>query len=71
MVVGRFLGTEIIALPLTLPETKNTYIMKLSAESKKRLTASQRRFAKEMAVISKMTLGELLQVERFRATIGA
>lgn len=71
MVVGRFLETEIIALALISPETKHIFIMKLSAESKKRLTASQRRFAMEMAVISKMTLGELLQVERFRAAIGA
>ena len=71
MVVGRFLEIEILSLPLISPETKYTYIMKLSAESKKRLTASQRRFAMEMAVISKMTLGELLQVERVRAAIGA
>jgi hypothetical protein len=71
MVVGRFLETELLGQAFISPETKHTYIMKLSAESKKRLTASQRRFAMEMAVISKMTLGELLQVERVRAAVGA
>ncbi len=71
MVVGRFLETELVGQAFISPETKHTYIMKLSAESKKRLTASQRRFAMEMAVISKMTLGELLQLERVRAAIGA
>jgi hypothetical protein len=71
MVVGRFLETELVGQAFIFPETKHTYTMKLSAESKKRLTASQRRFAMEMAVISKMTLGELLQLERVRAAIGA
>jgi hypothetical protein len=71
MVVGRFLETELVGQAFIFPETKHTHIMKLSAESKKRLTASQRRFAMEMAVISKMTLGELLQLERVRAAIGA
>jgi hypothetical protein len=71
MVVGRFLETELLGQAFISPETKHTYIMKLSADSKKRLTASQRRFAMEMAVISKMTLGELLQLERVRAAIGA
>lgn len=39
--------------------------------TKKRLTASERRFAMEMALLAKMTLGELLTLERFRMPIGA
>jgi hypothetical protein len=38
--------------------------------TKKKLTASERRFAMEMALLAKMTLGELLTVEHFRMPVG-
>lgn len=38
--------------------------------SKKRLTASEQRFANEVAIMMKMSLTELLLVEKTRAPIG-
>ena len=41
-----------------------------TGNTKRRLTASEQRFANEIAVLLRMSLTELLQVERTRMPIG-
>lgn len=48
----------------------NSKIMESSKINMKGLTAAERRFAREMAVLMNMSLTELLLVERFRMPIG-
>lgn len=39
-------------------------------ETKKRLTASEKRFAHEMEILMKMSLSELMNVEKQRMAVG-
>ncbi len=45
-------------------------VMVINKKKTHALTAAERRFAKEMAVLAKMPLHELLTVERTRMTVG-
>ena len=69
-VVCRYSETEKATNQLNQPDKmkRTKHISKM--ETKKRLTASEKRFAYEMEVLMKMSLSELLLVEKTRMPIG-
>jgi hypothetical protein len=52
-----------------MKRTKKTDTME-TGNSKRRLTASEQRFAKEISVLMSMSLTELLLVEQTRMSVG-
>ncbi len=74
MVVCRVLETATSINQLrntkTMQITKNLETMEITGKSKKRLTASERRFVEEIQVLLRMSLSELMVVERTRMAVG-
>jgi hypothetical protein len=69
-VVCRISETITITGPLgrTDTTTKNNGIMETA--EKKKMTASEKRFAHEMRVLLSMSLGDLMKVEKTRMSVG-
>lgn len=73
MVAYRKTETRRATHPLTYLENEEKEkhkIMETSGNTKQRLTASERRFAKEMELLVKMSLSDLMKVEKARMPIG-
>ncbi len=74
MVVCRVLETATSINQLrnteTMQITKNLKTMEITGKSRKRLTASERRFVEEIQVLLRMSLSELMVVERTRMAVG-
>jgi hypothetical protein len=49
---------------------KNMESMENTGKNKKKMTASERRFAKEIEVLVNMSLSDLMKVEKTRMTMG-
>ncbi|MBL4587359.1 MAG: hypothetical protein JKX84_09935 [Flavobacteriales bacterium] len=61
--------------PCPLTQTENNEkekhkIMESNGNSKKGLTASEKRFAKEMELLVSMSLNDLMNVEKARMSVG-